>query len=77
MPKTPTSDSPSSITKKASKGYRGSAKADIEVVKETIARLSQLSLDNPEISEIEINPLIVYPEGQGAISLDSRAIMAR
>jgi len=46
-------------------------------VKETIARLSQLSLDNPEISEIEINPLIVYPEGQGAISLDSRAIMAR
>ena len=59
------------------KGYRGSAKADIEVVKETIARLSQLSLDNPEISEIEINPLIVYPEGQGAISLDSRAIMAR
>ena len=59
------------------KGYRGSAKADIKAVKETIARLSQLSLDNPAISEIEINPLIVYPEGQGAISLDSRAIMVR
>ena len=59
------------------KGYRSSAKADIKAVKETIARLSQLSLDNPAISEIEINPLIVYPEGQGAISLDSRAIMVR
>ena len=59
------------------KGYRGSAKADMKAVKETIARLSQLSLDNPAISEIEINPLIVYPEGQGAISLDSRAIMVR
>lgn len=59
------------------KGYRGSAKADIKAVKEAIARLSQLSLDNPAISEIEINPLIVYPEGQGAISLDSRAIMVR
>ncbi len=58
------------------KGYRGSAKADIQAVKDAIARLSQLSLDNTEISEIEINPLIVYPEGQGAISLDSRAIMA-
>ncbi len=58
------------------KGYRGSAIADITAVKDAIARLSQLSLDNPEISEIEINPLIVYPEGQGAISLDSRAIMA-
>lgn len=57
------------------KGYRGSAKADIGAVKDAISRLSQLSLDNPEISEIEINPLIVYPEGQGAISLDSRAIM--
>ena len=59
------------------KGYRGSAKSDIVAVKEAIARLSQLSLDNPDISEIEINPLIVYPEGQGAISLDSRAIMAK
>ena len=59
------------------KGYRSSAKADIKAVKETVARLSQLSLDNPAISEIEINPLIVYPEGLGAISLDSRAIMVK
>ena len=66
----------STLAGKLLKGYRGSAKADVDVVKETIARLSQLSLENPEISEIEINPLIVYPEGQGAISLDSRAIMA-
>lgn len=59
------------------KGYRGSAKADISAVKQVIARLSQLSLDHPEISEIEINPLIVYPEGGGTISLDSRAIMVK
>jgi len=59
------------------KGFRGSPKSDIEAVKDTISRLSRLSLDNPEISEIEINPLIVYPENQGAISLDSRAIMAK
>ncbi len=59
------------------KGYRGSAKADIQAVKDTIARLSQLGLDNPEVSEIEINPLIVYAEGMGAVSLDSRAIMAK
>ena len=59
------------------KGYRGSPKADIEAVKQVIASLSQLSMDTPAISEIEINPLIVYPEGQGAISLDSRAILAK
>lgn len=67
----------STLAGKLLKGYRGSAKSDIAAVKETIARLSQLSLDNPEISEIEINPLIVYPEGQGAISLDSRAILRK
>ena len=59
------------------KGYRGSPKADIEAVKQVIASISQLSMDTPAISEIEINPLIVYPEGQGAISLDSRAILAK
>ena len=52
-------------------------RADIEAVKQVIASLSQLSMDTPAISEIEINPLIVYPEGQGAISLDSRAILAK
>ena len=67
----------STLAGKLLKGYRGSAKADIKVVKETISRLSQLGLDNPEISEVEINPLIVYPEGQGAISIDSRAILAK
>jgi acetyltransferase len=32
-------------------------------------------LDFPEIAEVEINPLIVYSEGQGALALDSRAIL--
>ena len=67
----------STLAGKLLKGYRGSTKLDIAAVKETIARLSQLSMDNPEIIEIEINPLIVYPEGRGAISLDSRAILGK
>lgn len=67
----------STLAGKLLKGYRGSPKADIEAVKQVIASLSQLSMDTPAISEIEINPLIVYPEGQGAISLDSRAILAK
>ncbi len=57
------------------KGFRGSKPGDIEAVADVIARLSQLAIDNPHISEIEINPLIVYPEGEGVISLDSRAIL--
>ncbi len=57
------------------KGFRGSKPADLEAVVDVIARLSQLAIDNPEISEIEINPLIVYPEGEGVMAIDSRAIM--
>jgi acetyltransferase len=58
-------------------GYRGAAKGDIDAVKDVIARLSQLALTFPEIAEVEINPLIVYSEGQGTLALDSRAILKR
>jgi acetyltransferase len=67
----------STIAGKLLAGYRGAAKGDIAAVKGVIARLSQLALDLPEIAEVEINPLIVYPEGQGALALDSRAILKR
>jgi acetyltransferase len=56
-------------------GYRGEVKADIEAVVDTILHLSQLSVDFEEIDEIEINPLLVLPEGQGALALDGRVIL--
>jgi acetyltransferase len=55
-------------------GFRGQVEADMEAVVDTILRLSQLAVDFPEISEIEINPLLVLPKGQGAIALDGRVI---
>ena len=65
----------STIAGKLLKGVRGSALADIEAVQAVIAALSQLALDFPEIEEIEINPLVVYPQGQGALALDSRTVL--
>lgn len=56
-------------------GFRGQTIADIDAVVETILCLSQLALDFPEIEEMEINPLLVLPRGQGAIALDGRVIM--
>jgi acetyl coenzyme A synthetase (ADP forming)-like protein len=56
-------------------GFRGSAKLDQQALIETISRLGQLAIDHPAIHEIEINPLILYPQGQGALALDSRTIL--
>ena len=57
-------------------GFRGGPVYDLDAVVEVIGRLSQLSMDFPQVSEIEINPLLVLSEGQGAIVLDARMIMA-
>ncbi|MHB8933376.1 MAG: acetate--CoA ligase family protein [Bellilinea sp.] len=56
-------------------GFRGMQEADVEGVVETILRLSQLSIDFPQISEIEINPLLVMPKGKGTLALDGRVIL--
>ena len=55
-------------------GYRHLQKADIQIVQETLVSLGQILIDCPGIKEIEINPLIVLGEGQGAHAVDIRMI---
>jgi len=57
-------------------GYRGGPVYDVDALVDAIGRLSQLALDFPEIAEVEINPLLVLPKGQGAKVLDARMILA-
>ena len=57
-------------------GYRGAPIADFDSLYSVIAQLSHLALVHPEIQEIEINPLIVYPKGEGVVAIDSRMILA-
>lgn len=56
-------------------GMRGQERADIEAVVDCILRLSQLALDFSEIEEVEVNPLLALPKGQGAVALDGRVIL--
>jgi len=51
-------------------GFRGSPKLDIGAAADVIERLAALVTANPCIRELDINPLIVYPEGEGALALD-------
>jgi acyl-CoA synthetase (NDP forming) len=57
-------------------GYRGEPVADLAAATACLERLSQLALDFPEIKELDINPLLVLPEGQGALVIDSRVFIS-
>ena len=57
-------------------GVRGNPPIDKGAVVDTLLRIGQLVQDFPEIAELDINPLIVYPEGQGAIAIDMRLVLA-
>ena len=51
------------------KGYRGEAPCDIDEVKEAIKRVARLTLDFPEITELDINPIFVYEKGSSALDI--------
>ena len=51
-------------------GARGQAKADVASVKDAIRRISVIAAENPEIKEIEINPVLVGPDGKGSYAVD-------
>lgn len=53
-------------------GYRGMEKMDVEAVAATLVSVAGLSMDLGEgIRELDINPLIVYPEGKGIKVVDA------
>ena len=54
-------------------GYRSLSPADQSAVVDIITRIALLASDFPQLAEIEINPLTVREEGQGAHAVDVRA----
>ncbi len=59
------------------RGFRGEAPSDIDAAAECLLRLSQLVTDWPEIKEIDVNPLMIYEAGKGAVAVDGRIILAK
>ena len=54
-------------------GFRGQPPADTKTIAECIERLSQLSIDLPDVTELDVNPLVAFANGCKA--LDARVII--
>ena len=50
-------------------GARGREPVDVESVVDTVERVSALATDYPSILELDINPLVVTPEGVSAVDI--------
>ena len=58
-------------------GVRGEAPSDLPALYEVLQRISQLVVDRPEITELDVNPLIVRGVGQGVLAVDARVVLDR
>jgi acetyltransferase len=56
-------------------GVRGKPAMDKDAIVDALLRMGQLVQDFPDIVELDINPLMVYPREQGAIAIDMRLIL--
>jgi acetyltransferase len=57
-------------------GVRGEAKKDIDSVVEAVIRLAAILQQCRRIADIEINPLLVYEQGQGVKAVDARILIS-
>jgi succinyl-CoA synthetase beta subunit len=55
-------------------GLRGTKPADVTALAQTVQLIGAIIAARPEIQEIDINPLTVYPVGEGALALDALII---
>jgi len=55
------------------KGIRGEPPRDIKAIKEVLMKISKLTMENPGIKEIDLNPIFVFNKGLQVI--DARMIL--
>jgi acetate---CoA ligase (ADP-forming) len=54
-------------------GIRGALPADLTALEDVLLRISRLAMDFPQISELDVNPLLAL--GQGAVAVDARVLL--
>ena len=55
-------------------GYRGSDPADLDTLESILLKLSAFAEANPEVNELDLNPVFAYADG--AVAVDARIVLA-
>ena len=50
-------------------GIRGEAPADLGAIEDMLLRVSLMVADNPQITELDLNPILVGPDGVCAVDV--------
>jgi len=58
-------------------GVRGEPPADRELLADVLCRLAELAREIPEIVELDVNPFLAKPPGEGSCAVDVRVRVAR
>lgn len=58
------------------RGYRGAPALDVRALAGLIRTVGAILLAEPRIAELDLNPVIVHPEGQGVVALDALMLIA-
>jgi acetate---CoA ligase (ADP-forming) subunit beta len=56
--------------------FRGAKARDLKALKSLLFQVERLALEFPEISEVDLNPVFLHEEGQGALVVDARIILS-
>jgi len=57
-------------------GWRSSPALDLSALAKLIIRTGQIMIGNPEIQEIDLNPVILHPVDEGVVPLDALMLVA-
>ncbi len=57
------------------KGMRGSPPGDLPALYAALERVSQLATEMAEVAELDLNPIIVRPAGEGVVAVDARIVL--
>jgi acyl-CoA synthetase (NDP forming) len=57
-------------------GYRGHPPADLDALVECLLRVSKMVEEVPQIMELDLNPILALPPGQGCRLVDARIKLA-